>query len=255
MEKLTFKECVESLANKVIILSNEDSKLAFAAFLEMVPFAKWGSIDWAKVGVKAEVNSIQDLKPNLNELMGKSIDTNIIIFWDDYLVPAIQTKLEYAIPFFDDITAVGFYTWIFNPISLYMIEFHDKCKIGSIECPEKKLLHIYNDFENYSKNFGKKDEDPGVTFDIIETGQRLINIAKKLLNDIQILESEEVFLNKQNLFQSAWRSDSKNPVSLVKWSILLTYAQHIEKLKKHCKGFLAYKRLIKSFTIKSAELH
>ena len=113
-----FDECIEVLGNNAIIFSIEETERLFNWLEHKFPILVSGHIEWDKVSKKIQIKNMVDI---LNILENK--DNAIFVFWDNAKIPALKSTLECVLNVIDDVTAVGFYTWLFSPNAGYVIEF------------------------------------------------------------------------------------------------------------------------------------
>jgi hypothetical protein len=118
-----FKECVEALGANGSILADEETRMLLSSFSGKAPFYEGGSrIDWTKVKYKVDIDSPEQIKSSLKELLGKDFNQTVYLFWNDASLPAIKTDLDSIIKSYDDIISVGFETWMYNPEEGYVVE-------------------------------------------------------------------------------------------------------------------------------------
>lgn len=115
-------ECLQVLSNYKV-LSNNASKQVVKAFEEDFKITTWGRINWNLYIHKYIIYSNQ----NIQSLMQKeliSMNDSIQIIWDEASLPVIECTLENALQVIDDITAVSFDTWLYNPLHKFVIEYY-----------------------------------------------------------------------------------------------------------------------------------
>ncbi|OYD06217.1 CDI toxin immunity protein [Paludifilum halophilum] len=56
-------------------------------------------------------------------------DETLYLIWSDGSYPVVQSKMKNVMEVIDDITAVSFDTWLFNPASSFVIEFYHEGEI------------------------------------------------------------------------------------------------------------------------------
>lgn len=118
-----FEECLDTLKNKVIPLSLEESAKIEAILQCLFPFIS-ANINWEKVEKKIVLNSSEpEIIANLKKLLKSPLDESVYIIWDTY-EPVLKTDLYSAINFFDEITSVSTRTWLLNLKQGYVIEWH-----------------------------------------------------------------------------------------------------------------------------------
>jgi hypothetical protein len=124
-DDVLFKECVEALGDEVTILSQKESDQVWQTFKKNVPIFEHGSrIDWSKFDKKMTLTFPAEVVNVLGELLKKSFDHSIYVMWNDASVPIIQSNLDLVLSKFDDVTCVGFETWLYNPSEGYIIEYY-----------------------------------------------------------------------------------------------------------------------------------
>ena len=126
-----YEECIEALGDNLVIYSEEDSINIFNKFENSFPMyyiadSILSRIDWNKIYLKYTI------KHNLEELLTKiekhykENDFEVYILWNEANLPVLKTTLKKVLLNIDDVTAVGFDTWIFCESNNYVIEFfHD----------------------------------------------------------------------------------------------------------------------------------
>ncbi len=127
-----FAECIEALGEDVHVFSDEKGKGVLDEFESFFPFTDWGRIEWKKVSNHAEVNTVDEIISFLRQNVDE-ISSFVYVIWDEGTLPVIQSSLDKVFEVIDDVTAVSFDTWIFSPVSGYVIEvFHDgEVRVGS----------------------------------------------------------------------------------------------------------------------------
>ena len=113
-----FEECIEALEGQAKVLPIEETEGLFDNLEKKFPMLISGHIDWRKVKNKIQVEAIEDILQFL-----KDKDHTIFVFWDHADIPGLKSDLTSILKVIDDVTAVGFYTWLFSPNSGYVIEF------------------------------------------------------------------------------------------------------------------------------------
>ncbi len=125
LDDLLFKECIDALGANVVILPKQESDMIWGLFKTTIPIIKGGSrVYWNKINQKTFINELGEMIPNLEKLLQQPIDSSIYLLWNDASLPVVKTTIEATISVFDDVTAVGFETWFFNPYQGYIIEFY-----------------------------------------------------------------------------------------------------------------------------------
>jgi hypothetical protein len=128
-----FEECLQALKNYKVLSDNE-SKQVVELFEEDFKITQWGRIDWSIYSNKYELNSSQDIQSVIQK---KFISTEefIQIIWDEASLPVVECTLENALRVIDDVTAVSFDTWLYNPRHRFVIEYYHEgdITIGFVE--------------------------------------------------------------------------------------------------------------------------
>ncbi|TFE26929.1 hypothetical protein [Cohnella luojiensis] len=123
-----FDECIEALLPQVEVLPisqrNEHTRLMTAEY----PISINGRIDWGMVGFKQKVSSCNEIVDVLKEHFD-TINTDVLIIWDGAHLPVVKSKLTKIFEYIDDVTAVGFDTWLYCPEQNYVIEFYHEGEI------------------------------------------------------------------------------------------------------------------------------
>ncbi len=123
-----FEECIEALQPEVEVLPinqrNEHSRLMTKEY----PISINGRIDWAKVGNKQKVNSCNEIISVLQKHFD-SVNLDVLLIWDGAHLPVVKSNLSKVLIYIDDVTAVGFDTWLFCPEQKYVIEFYHEGEI------------------------------------------------------------------------------------------------------------------------------
>jgi|LSQX01.1.fsa_nt_gb hypothetical protein len=132
-----FEECLEALGKDTTILTDNGILNKFESCIPMVYIADsiWSRIDWTKISNKVSIHG--DIFDVLEILKNNLLDTNanVFILWNEATLPIIETKLSKVLECIDDVTAVGFDTWIYCPSNSYVIEFYHEGEttLGIIE--------------------------------------------------------------------------------------------------------------------------
>ena len=125
MRSILFEECLQALEENVTILSLEETNKIFELFESNIPIYQGGSrIDWKKIKEHIALSSPKEITSSLEKLLKNTFDSTVYIFWNDASLPVIKTDLILAISKFEDVTAVGFETWFFNPWEGFIIEYY-----------------------------------------------------------------------------------------------------------------------------------
>lgn len=123
-----FEECIEALQPEVEILSLENRAIYSGIVSNNFPIQLNGAIDWRKVSKKYEVTSYGEIVSTLKKVL-KNFDEKVFIIWDGAHLPPIKANLTKIIEKIDDVTAVGFDTWIVSPRDRFVIEFYHEGEI------------------------------------------------------------------------------------------------------------------------------
>lgn len=136
-----FKECLEALGKSVFVLDIEKTTQVVDLFEKMVPLI--GSrADFNKFRSHIEVESAKQVISDLKKLLSKDFDKSIYILWSTGGIPVLKTDLNTALAHIEDITCLGFETWLFNPKEGYVVEFYylGEIKVGLLNKAEKPLF-------------------------------------------------------------------------------------------------------------------
>lgn len=113
-----FEECIVALEKKnVLVLSKDETNKIFECMAQSFPITPWGQIDWKNVKHK-KISSSDQITKYIN------IQDEVYILWDNASIPSIKTNLNQILKALDDVTAVSFDTWLYNPTMGYIIEFY-----------------------------------------------------------------------------------------------------------------------------------
>ncbi|MCR8630882.1 hypothetical protein [Paenibacillus radicis (ex Xue et al. 2023)] len=118
-----FNECVESLGDATIVLSEESGRMIMHELVSIFPLASWGRIDWSKVERKIKVNSPTEI---IN-ILGKELDGNdtyFFILWGYSDSPCLKAKLGRIIQYVDGVMRVGTDQFVFCLENSVVIEFY-----------------------------------------------------------------------------------------------------------------------------------
>jgi hypothetical protein len=107
------------------IYSLDESVRVVAMLVISFPFNQWGCISWHEVNHKFEIKNNSELI-HIKEL---ELEDEYLIIWDEMNLPVIESSLKKIISNLDDITAVGFNTWIVNKQMNRIIEIHHEGEI------------------------------------------------------------------------------------------------------------------------------
>lgn len=122
-----FKECLETLGENTIVLSEEDSTIVYNALLDQFPFSPWSRIDWVQVSMKATVDDVIEITSTLNK-MDQQVQDSVFVLWCGGAHLVLQTELHKVIDSIDDVLAVDFDTYIFCS-SKFVIEFYHEGEV------------------------------------------------------------------------------------------------------------------------------
>lgn len=113
-------ECIEALSPDVQVLPLSQRIEYIRLMTSNFPMALNGRIDWKKVAHKKNYASHRELFAELLEW----INADVLIVWDGAHLPVLMSNLTKILENVDDVTAVGFDTWIYNPQKKIVIEFY-----------------------------------------------------------------------------------------------------------------------------------
>ncbi|MED1795173.1 hypothetical protein EDM59_05750 [Brevibacillus nitrificans] len=122
-----FKECLESLGENTIILSEGESAKVYNALQNQFPFSPWARIDWDQVSTKTTADDVDEIVSTLNK-MDQHVKDSVFILWSGSGHPVLQVELHKVIHSIDDVLAVDFDTYIFRP-SKFVIEFYHEGEV------------------------------------------------------------------------------------------------------------------------------
>ena len=123
--KPLFKECIDALQPNVVVLSIQETNKIFELFEVCIPIINGGSrIDWEKISKKKFIDNLSEILPSLRKLTQDPIDKAVYVLWNNASLRVIKTDLESVLNHFDDVTCLGFETWLFNPYQGYIIEYY-----------------------------------------------------------------------------------------------------------------------------------
>ena len=111
------EECIEVMGNDIYILNNDEKLFVERKLFDMLPFTRWGRIDWDNFKNKKEIYNMEDFS---------SMDGSkkYYIIWDDPTKPIIKSKLTNILQNLDDVLAVSFDTWLLAEDESLIIEFY-----------------------------------------------------------------------------------------------------------------------------------
>ena len=120
-----FSECIEALGEDIRIYSLDESVRIVAHLVVAFPFTNWGRVDWNEIKNKKSIKNLRELSE------GSTIDLNMgyYVIWDEMNLPVIEAKLKDIIERQDEVTAVGFDTWLINFEMKTIIEVHHEGEI------------------------------------------------------------------------------------------------------------------------------
>ncbi|MED1954222.1 hypothetical protein [Brevibacillus centrosporus] len=122
-----FKECLESLGENTIILSDGESTEVYNALQNQFPFSPWARIDWNQVSTKTTADDVAEIVWILNK-MDHQVHDSVFVLWSGSGHPVLQVELPKVIDSIDDILAVDFDTYIFRPFK-FVIEFYHEGEV------------------------------------------------------------------------------------------------------------------------------
>lgn len=122
-----FEECVIALGHNLSILSYDESRKILKHISDVFPIASWGQIDWSKAKNVKKISSISEIKNILQ--INNGTPKEVYILWDNASLPVISTDINNILKVIDDVTAVSFDTWIYNPTDESIIEFYHEGEI------------------------------------------------------------------------------------------------------------------------------
>ncbi len=102
----------------VKLLNYSEGNMIFAAIQDNIPFGSDDRVDFSKFKAKYNIVSISCI----SELIKKS--TEFYVMWDNLNLPCLKSELNDIIRYIDDVTAVGFDTWVVSSEYNIVIEFH-----------------------------------------------------------------------------------------------------------------------------------
>lgn len=124
-ENILFNECIDALKANVNILSEHEAENIWNSFKSKIPIINGGSrIDWKKIKNHCAIESLEEVLIQVQQLLQSPVKTNVYVLWNDASVPIIKTDLNLVLKYFDDVTCVGFETWLYNPEQGYVIEYY-----------------------------------------------------------------------------------------------------------------------------------
>ena len=121
-----FDECLEVLGKQASIIENKENKSQkiIKELEKKFPISVSGRIAWDKINKKEEIISIKSFVSKLKQI-GKFSSNLVYIIWDNAEIPVVKSSLMPILENIDDITAVSFYVWIFDPSAGWVAELHN----------------------------------------------------------------------------------------------------------------------------------
>ena len=223
-----YKECVESLKNNVMVLSTEETIKLDEFFNDVVAdslYAFGSRIDWSKIDKKASIVSISLTVQAIEELLKKPIDPQVYIISSSW-VPIIKTDLHTILSNFDDVTCLGFETWIFNPAQGYIIEYYylGEMNVGLFpkkvrslvdlllqleEVTTNKHLHYHMELLEYNLHHLFKKIESYETLEEADVDFSLLIYIKNLLKKLKFQKQVDIGENLWNFAKDFQRVDHK----------------------------------------------
>ena len=118
-------ECVEVLGEDGYVLTKQEYEYVSSKFEQTFPITEWGRIDWKKIKVVHQVKTSKEITEIINN-EAQRLDHEVYIIWDEASLPIIKSNLIKIESNIDDVTAVGFDTWLVGSNFNFVIEFfHD----------------------------------------------------------------------------------------------------------------------------------
>ncbi len=118
------EECLVALGQHATVLSAKETSMIFEQMIKQFPITTYGQIDWKQIKHVKKIFSVEEIL-----LQIETHNDQVYILWDEASLPAIKTVLSNALQVIDDVVAVSFDTWIYNPKGGYLIEFYHENKI------------------------------------------------------------------------------------------------------------------------------
>lgn len=124
-----FDECIEALGTGTVILSEDKSKEIYHCLQKSYPINTWARIDWEQIRAKMKIESIVEILPRINQVLG-DVGEEVFILWSTGKQPVLKSQLCTVLKAIDDVSlsAVGADTFVFSP-SRFVIEFHHEGEI------------------------------------------------------------------------------------------------------------------------------
>jgi|WetSurMetagenome_2_1015567.scaffolds.fasta_scaffold334507_2 hypothetical protein len=120
-----FEECLVALGNNAVVLSEKETSTIFEQMAKNFPITTYGRIDWPNIKHVKQISSIEEIL-----LQIETKNDEVYILWDEASLPALKTNLSIALSVIDDVAAVSFDTWVYNPNTGYIIEFYHENEIA-----------------------------------------------------------------------------------------------------------------------------
>lgn len=118
-----FEECIEALQPSVKILPLSQRLLYSRLISDNFPMQLNGSINWLQVNQKIRISDSNKIFSYLEQKLNIP-EKEAFILWDGAHLPVMQADIVRIIHSIDDVTAVGFDTWIILPKNKLVIEFY-----------------------------------------------------------------------------------------------------------------------------------
>lgn len=123
-----FDECVYALKPFVKILPLQQRGNYSRIVSNNFPIQRNGAVNWKMVDKKKDIFENNEILPYLQKTFD-NFDEKIFILWDGIHLPIVESNLSSVINKIDDVTSVGFDTWIISPQHRYVIEFYHENEI------------------------------------------------------------------------------------------------------------------------------
>lgn len=120
-----FNECLESLGNETLIVSQKKSQQIATTLIDLFPITVSGRIDWEQI----DNQFIALNKKQLISLIRANqldFDEQIFIIWDNFKIPVVSTNLDKVFQSLVDVEAVSFYYWLLDKEYRFVIEINDE---------------------------------------------------------------------------------------------------------------------------------
>ena len=154
-------ECVEVLGEDGYVLTKQEYEYVSSKFEQTFPITEWGRIDWKKIKVVHQVKTSKEITEIINN-EAQRLDHEVYIIWDEASLPIIKSNLIKIESNIDDVTAVGFDTWLVGSNFNFVIEFfHDGIvRVGFTERAQKGQRGIT---ERKPRKRGGKSKHRGIS--------------------------------------------------------------------------------------------